>query len=151
MGCTRLTAMAFMDEFIERGDARKSTKDIALAKSLLNTADSDLRFVSSLEITPDSARKITANYYDVARSLVEAIAALNRLKIYKHEGFTAFLKGCGRNYLAENFDRFRKIRNGIEYFGNNVSAEETRQNVEDMKELIAKLRKQLSEELEKSG
>ena len=60
------------------------------------------------------------------------------------------MKDCGRNYLAEKFDRFRKIRNGIEYFGNNVSAEETMQNVKDLKELIAKLRKQLSEELEKA-
>lgn len=142
--------MAYIDEFLESGNARRSIKDKALAKSLLSTADSDLRFVSSLEITPDSARKITANYYDVARSLVEAIAALNGLKIYKHEGFTAFLKDCGRNYLAEKFDRFRKIRNGIEYFGNTVSVEKTKQKVEDMKELIAKLRKQLSEELEKA-
>ena len=142
--------MAYIDEFLERGDARKSIKDKALAKSLLDTADSDLRFISCVEITPDSARKVSANYYDVARSLVEAMAVLNGLKIYKHEGFTAFLRGCGKNYLAEKFDRFRKIRNGIEYFGNNALVEETMQNVRDLKELIAKLRKQLSEELEKA-
>ena len=142
--------MSYLDSFIETGNARKSIKDTALAKSLLNTADSDLRFVSSLEVNPDSARKVTANYYDVLRSLIEAIAALKGFKIYKHEGFTAFLKDEGKDSMAEKFDRFRRIRNGIEYFGNAVSVEETKQNVESMKVLIEKLRRNLSEELKKA-
>ncbi|MBU2637565.1 MAG: hypothetical protein KJ955_01185 [Nanoarchaeota archaeon] len=139
-----------LKKFIETGSVREAIKDTALARSLADTADSDLRFISNLQITPDSARKITANYYDILRSLIEAVAVLKGLKIYSHEGFTAFLRDEGRMKIAEKFDRFRRIRNGIEYFGNTVSIEKARQNEEDMKELIAIFRNMLSEELKKT-
>ncbi len=132
--------MKFSD-FIESGQAKKALPDAQLAKSLVATADSDLKFLKGLEINENSARKIMSNYYDVLRSILEAIAATRGYKIYSHEAFTLFLKEMGEEIAAEKFDRFRRIRNGINYYGKNISIEETKENISEIAKLIEYFRK----------
>lgn len=121
-------------EFIEKGLAREASKDKNLAKSLLLTAKQDLQFFGSLEINPFSARKVMTNYYDVLRSILEAISVLDGYKVYSHEAFTSFLQEIKSELvLAEKFDRFRKLRNGINYYGNTISIEEVKEIKEDIK------------------
>ena len=74
--------------FIKRGQVRIASKDISLAKSLVITAKQDLEFLGTLEINETSARKIMSNYYDVLRSILEAVSALDGYKVYSHEAFT---------------------------------------------------------------
>lgn len=81
-----------LKDFIEKKQVRKASEDIPLAKSLLRTAEIDLEFLKKLKIDDISARKIMTNYYDVLRSILEAIAILKGYKIYSHEAFTYFLK-----------------------------------------------------------
>lgn len=137
-------AGARLNRFIREGKARLGTRDTALAKSLGYTAGFDLEYLGTVEINEKSARKTMSNYYDVLRSVLEAIAALKGLKIYSHEAFTAFLKDAGKDSIAEKFDRFRRIRNGIEYFGNRADVTETKENIANMKILIGQLREELS-------
>jgi|SRR3989344_4759539 len=129
-----------LQEFIEKGMVRKSTKDISLAKSLILTANIDLMFLKNLEINDNSARKIMTNYYDVLRSLLEAISCLDGYKIYSHEAFFFLLKEKGENQIAQKFDRFRKIRNSINYYGKNISVEEVKENKEEIIKIIDTLK-----------
>lgn len=131
--------MKFSD-FIGKGQAKRALPDISLAKSLIATAEDDLKFLSSLPINDNSARKLMSNYYDILRSILEAIAALDGYKIYSHEAFAFFLKEKGENATAEKFDRFRKIRNGINYYGKSISVDETRENTAEIAKLIALLK-----------
>ena len=57
-----------LKDFIEKGQVKKSSKDISLAKSLITMAENDLKFLNRLKINENSARKIMSNYYDVLRS-----------------------------------------------------------------------------------
>ena len=129
-----------LNDFIEKGQVRKASKDIALVKSLVYTAENDLKFLDNLDINDNSARKIMSNYYDVLRSIVEAISALDGYKIYSHEAFTYFLKEKKEELIALKFDRFRKIRNGINYYGKNISVEEVKENVKEIIKLIKELK-----------
>ena len=131
--------MKFVD-YISKGQVKRGQKDFFLAKSLTGTADLDLRFLQSLKIDKTSARKIMTNYYDVLRSILEAMAALEGYKVYSHEAFTYFLKQKGEENLARKFDRFRKIRNGINYYGKDISAAEVKEHVKEMQEIITILR-----------
>ncbi|MEK6872879.1 MAG: hypothetical protein AABW90_02620 [Nanoarchaeota archaeon] len=124
------------ENFIKGGDVRKASRDNALIKSLVQTAKNDLEFLDNLEINQKSARKIMVSYYDVLRSILEAISSLEEYKIYSHEAFTFFLKKIGESVLAIKFDRFRKIRNSINYYGKEISIEETKENVNEIKEII---------------
>ena len=80
------------EDFIEKGQIRKASKDSSLAKSLISTAENDLIFLKNLDINEYSARKIMTNYYDILRSILEAISILDGYKVYSHEAFTYFLK-----------------------------------------------------------
>ena len=124
------------EDYIKKDQVRKAKSDKFLAKSLLDTAEMDLRFLVRIRIDSISARKIMSNYYDVLRSILEAIVTLDGYKIYSHEAFTYFLLEKGDLVISKKFDRFRKIRNKINYYGKNISKEETEENVEEIKRLI---------------
>lgn len=126
-----------LKDFIEKKQVRKASKDIPLAKSLLRTAEIDLEFLKKLKIDDISARKIMTNYYDVLRSILEAIAILKGYKIYSHEAFTYFLKEEEEeDLIAKKFDRLRRIRNGINYYGKSISIEEVGEIISQISKLI---------------
>lgn len=141
--------MKFSD-FIGSNQVRRAQIDIALAKSLVRTAEIDLKFVISLEVTEVSARKILTNYYDVLRSMLEAMAASEGYKVYSHEAFAFFLKEKNENILAEKFDRFRKIRNGINYYGRSITVEEAKEHAHEIAQVIDTLRSKFLKEFKTS-
>lgn len=80
--------------------------------------------------------------YDALRILLE-ITALNKgYKIYNHECYTAFLKEILKmSREGDQFDSLRKIRNGINYYGKEVSLIESKEIIKKLKELIKKFKK----------
>lgn len=139
--------MRFAD-FIKKGLVRKTSKDKSLAKSLLQNSKKDIEFLDSLKINENSARKIMTNFYDILRSMLEAVSVIKGYKIYSHEAYIYFLKEIRENLLAIKFDRFRKIRNSINYYGKDISIEETKENIYEMKKMINILIKKYLGELE---
>ncbi|RLG13439.1 hypothetical protein DRN69_05585 [Candidatus Pacearchaeota archaeon] len=128
--------MKFQD-FIQQKLVRRSSKDKALARSLVQNAKEDIEFLDGLEINEKSSRKLMTNYYDILRSILEAISAIEGYKIYSHEAFTCFLKEKKKeDLLSIKFDRFRKIRNSINYYGRDISIEETKENIKEIKKMI---------------
>ncbi len=98
--------MIFKD-FINTKYVRKTLPDKGLIKSLLETAELDMLFLKKIVLDKNSARKIMTNYYDVLRSILEAISSKFGYKIYSHEIFSQFLKHLNEPIIAEKFDRFR--------------------------------------------
>lgn len=124
------------EDFIEKGQVRIASINKALARSLIRNIKEDLKFLNSLDINEQSSRKLMVNYYDCLKSTLEAIAAINGYKIYSHEAFTYFLKKKNEEMLSNKFDRFRKIRNSINYYGEDISVEDTKENTKDIKKMI---------------
>jgi hypothetical protein len=124
------------EDFIKNKKARVSSKNINLAKSLLKNSIKDLKFLETLEINEDSSRKIMVNYYETLRSILESITSLQGYKIYEHEAFTYYLKKINENTLSIKFDRLRKIRNSINYYGEDISIEETKEIKDEIKKII---------------
>ncbi len=82
--------------------------------------------------------------YDALREYLECIALKKGYKIYNHECYTAFLKEILKiSKEAGMFDELRKIRNGINYYGRNVSKEESEKIINDLNFLIKIFQKQL--------
>jgi len=137
-----------LNDFIKKGIVKKSEKDAALAKSLTANLSGDLEFLNSLEISEKSARKIMSNYYDCLRTIIEAMAALDGLKSYSHEAFAFYLKeNKNEEIISEKFDRFRKIRNGIEYYGKDASKEEVLEHKKEILRVIAALKEKYLKEV----
>lgn len=136
------------NEYIKKKIVRKTSRDNQLIKSILKTSESDLRFFEKSKITKDSARKIVSNYYEILREILEAIATKDGYKLYNHEAFAAYLKEIKNEVsIAEKFDRFRIIRNNINYYGIEISEEEAVEYKKDLLDMINLLRQKYLNEV----
>jgi hypothetical protein len=73
------------------------------------------------------------NNYDSLREVLEAIALQKGFKIYNHECFTGFIKEV-LNLEKESFDfdNLRKIRNSINYYGQDISVIEGKRLIKEI-------------------
>lgn len=129
------------ESFLKSGKVRKGSPDIPLTKSLIEMSDTNLKFASSIKITDDNASPLLVSYYEALREICEAICIKNGYKVYSHEAFTLYLKDIlNESIIAEKFDRIRKLRNGVNYYGEQVNAAETIAASKDVKKLIQELK-----------
>ncbi len=79
--------------------------------------------------------------YDILRELLECLAIHEGYKIYNHECYTAFLKEVIRaSVLGDHFDKLRKLRNGINYYGKKISQEEGIQAINQACQCIGEIK-----------
>ena len=64
------------------------------------------------------------------------MAALDGYKVYAHEAFTYCLKKKNEEAAAGKFDRFRLLRNKINYYGRIISVQEAKDAIESIKDSI---------------
>ena len=115
--------------------AKNVKPDIEMITSLTKSSRNKSESESKLEMSNTTASSKLSLAYDSLRELLEALALKNGYKIYNHECYTAFLKEVMKeSYKADEFDEIRKIRNAVNYYGKEISPEET-------KEIIAKIKK----------
>ena len=123
---------------------KRIVKDVKEDKNLITSTReiADIK-IRSAEALPEefSIGKITL-LYDALRETLESVALENGFKIYNHECYSAFLKEI-LNLPAEAdvFDKLRKIRNGINYYGKKVQQEEAESIIKDLKQLILRFKK----------
>ena len=126
-------------EALDSGRVKRIRLEKGEALSLIQQTKQDMDFFGRLKITKDSARKITSNFYDFLRSVVESMALADGYKMYGHEIFVDYLHYKGEGVIAEKFDRFRELRNEINYRGKAISPEVAQEVVDDIKKAIAVL------------
>lgn len=130
------------NDFVKEGKVKKNKiADQALIISLIKTSREDLKFLNSLKVNDSSARKLTISYYDTLRSVLEAVAAQKGYKVYSHEAYVYFLKELGENVFSIKFDRFRMLRNKLNYYGESITSEEVKEIIAEIISMIAALNK----------
>lgn len=116
--------------------------DEAMIKSLLNTSTNKLKSEKILILNNTTASSKITLAYDALRELLEALALKNGFKIYNHECYTAFLKDVmNESSTGDEFDEIRKLRNSINYYGKEISVQDTRKTLKEIKSLIKKIKK----------
>jgi hypothetical protein len=122
---------------------KRVVKDV---KNDKNTIES-IRDIAKLKI--ESAKILPKSHfisiiclmYDALRELLEAIALERGFKIYNHECYTPFIKEImDLPNEADMFDKLRKIRNSINYYGRHFDMEESDKILIDLKLLINKFK-----------
>lgn len=125
---------------------KKMHADKELVSSLMKCSEDKSFSASLLEFNEKTYPSIIILYYDSLRELLEALAVKNRYKIYNHECYVYFLKEILREEeFSKIYDRLRKIRNSLVYYGQNLLLEETRIIIKDIKLLIKRCKKLLKE------
>ena len=130
----------------EKRIIKKVKADFELCKSLQKSSKKKLSSAKLLEMNETTAASIITLSYDSLRELLEALAIKNGYKIYNHECYAAFLNSIfGEEEYAKSFDSLRKLRNSINYYGQEISVNDAKTVFEDIEKLIRKCRALLSE------
>lgn len=121
----------------DRLTAKPIKPDLDMIKSLRKSSKNKLESENKLEMSDITASSKLSLAYDSLRELLEALSVKNGYKIYNHECYTAFLKEViGKSETADEFDVIRKVRNVVNYYGKDISAEEAGKIIRKIKELI---------------
>lgn len=128
------------NECLKKRIAKEVKRDEELIKSLLKTSRNKLETEKKLELNEITSISKISLLYDSLREVLEALAIKRGYKIYNHECHTCFLKEIvNESSKGDEFDDLRKIRNGLNYYGKDISIEEAK----DVLKRIMKLREEL--------
>jgi|SRR3989344_2552406 len=119
----------------------KETKtDEELINSLLHQSTKKLITDKFSPLNKDTASTKFSNNYDSLREVLEALAIRRGFKIYNHDCFSGFLKEIMKlEKESFDFDKLRRIRNSINYYGKDVSLEEAEKLINEINILREKL------------
>lgn len=128
-------------DFIDEKKVKKTNKDISKVKSLIDTSDNLIAVFSDIQINEISSSTIFVNYYESLRQIIEAIATLHGFNVYSHEAFTSFLSEILKeDLMSRKFDRFRLLRNRVNYYGEKIDIEVSKEAKIDMLDIIKKFK-----------
>lgn len=133
--------MMDFETFVSEGKVKKQAIDSNISKSLKEQAERRMKIVDEWEITEENRELVLEECYEVMRSLTDALLAFNGYKSYSHEASIAFLakdKTFSVGFI-EGFDRLRKLRHGIKYYGERVSISSAKEAKLMAKALLEKL------------
>ena len=122
---------------LKQGYARKVPINKLRAENLVSSAEQAIKTAKAIHLDENSAKTILRELYEGLREYFEAIGYLNGYKFLSHEVITSFIEDILKNKrIADKFDRYRKIRNGINYYGENVEVETVSSAIKEIPELI---------------
>ncbi|MBL7160658.1 MAG: hypothetical protein ISS93_02265 [Candidatus Aenigmarchaeota archaeon] len=126
--------------FVSKGDVKKVSKDIALARSLMEAAKDRLAFAKSQPANERAARFVLEEAYEAVREALDAKLALDGYKSYSHEAPIAYIKNKGLSEgEAHAINHFRFLKNRTKYYGKRVSVADSREAVSMAEKMLPKI------------
>ena len=130
------------EECLEEGNTVKVSADKNRARSLRSMAEDRLKYLESEKITELNCNFIFEQYYSALIETIHSIALGRGYKILNHLCVTAFIiEILKRPKIGGKFDRFRKIRNNLVYYGRKVDYPVAKERITEIKNTIEKMRK----------
>ncbi|MBS3078603.1 hypothetical protein J4218_00610 [Candidatus Pacearchaeota archaeon] len=131
-----------LNYFIEKGDVKRIQIDNIRAKSLIKSSEQTLKSALSIEFNDITIKTIFRELYEGLREYCEAIGFLKGYKFLNHESITYFLDEIlSEKDISIKFDRYRKLRNGINYYGNDIEKDTVEGALKEIPKLIKELNK----------
>ena len=127
--------------FLKKGDVKKQSPDKNLSKATFKESLERLQ-LAELLWNKVKAKYVLENAYESMREVADAILYQDGYKSYSHEASIVYLltKGFSDSEIAE-IGRFRKIRNGIKYYGGDCGEEDANSALKLAKIIINKAKK----------
>lgn len=128
-------------ELVREGKVEKRSPDFAEAESLLQQAKERLNDLVTLPLNEKNASFRFESAYESLREALQSFLAKRGYKPYSHEAIIAF--ALEEKILSEKesrtADRYREIRNDINYRATKVTVEETKEIIHFVKHIIPHL------------
>ena len=127
--------------FIQSGDVKKQIPDSNFSNSLIKDSIKRLKYAKSSSLTEENAKYVYENAYESLREAADAILFLKWFKSFSHEATVSFLQQFNEISIKEisEFDRMRRKRNGMKYYGKPCPIEDAKDSMEFAEKFMEKL------------
>ena len=127
---------------LRRGSAKKVMQNKIRASSLFKSSFQAIETAEKIPLIDSALKTILRELYEGLREYCEAIGYLKGYKFLDHVSIGFFLKDVLReDSISKKFDRYRKLRNGINYYGLDIEVETVKGAILETKELVRELKK----------
>ena len=131
---------------IEDGYAKKIPRDELRARSLIKASQEAIATAEKIPKSSSTYKTIVRELYEGFRQYCEALGFLHGYKFSSHEVITFFLDDVlHEKRISLKFDRYRKLRNGINYYGDDVAPETVHEALKEIPQQVHLLSKHLTE------
>ena len=129
---------------LREGFVKKVAVNTLRAKSLIQSSHEAIESAQSIPFEERKLKTIFRELYEGLREFCDALGYFRGYKFLSHEAITHFISDIlHEQSLAMHFDRLRKIRNGINYYGESVAPETVQEALREIPKMIKLLEKYL--------
>jgi len=127
---------------LANGKAKKVVSPKMRASSIFKSSIQAIETAKIIPLNQNTLKSILRELYEGLREYCEAIGYLRGYKFLDHESIGYFLRDILKEQsVFMKFDRYRKLRNGINYYGEDVDIETVKEAIIEIPELIKELGK----------
>ena len=124
------------------GKAKKVMPNSIRASSLFKSSIQAIETAKVIQLNPNTLKSVLRELYEGLREYCEAIGYLRGYKFLDHESIGYFLRDILKEQsVSMKFDRYRRLRNGINYYGEDINIETVKEAIIEIPELVKKLKK----------
>jgi len=109
-----------LDECYKKNFIKKTRIDIELVRSLIEMSKIKEDSVNNAQVNETNISAYVSMAYESLRETLEALCILKGYKVTSHICLGELLKTLVSDFDFNSFDRFRYVRNGINYYGTKV-------------------------------
>ncbi len=125
---------------LREGKVRKVAPNKIRASSLINSSIQAIDTAKKIILDNDSTKSILRELYEGLREYCEAIGYSKGYKFLDHESIGYFLRDILKEQsIYKRFDRYRKLRNGINYYGEDINIETVKEALVEIPGIIKEL------------
>jgi len=129
-----------LEDCLKYGKTRKVEINKIRASSLLKSSHQAVETAKKMILEINSAKSVFRELYEGLREYCEAIGYLRGYKFLDHISISFFLRDIIKNLSAyKRFDRYRELRNRVNYYGDDIDLETVKEAKEDIPKLIKEL------------
>ncbi len=134
--------MINFEESMAMGKVKRVMSNKIRASSLFESSAQAIETARVIQLNSNTSKSILRELYEGLREYCEAIGYSEGYKFLDHESITYFLRDILKEQsVSVKFDRYRKLRNGINYYGENIDIETVKEAIIEIPELIKELKK----------
>jgi len=121
--------------------AKKVETDLLRAKSMFISSEQAIYTAKLIPLSEKTCKSIFRELYEALKETFEAIGYIRGFKFLDHASVFYFIRDyLKKESLADKFDRYRKLRNGINYYGESIRLESVKEALKDIPETIKSLK-----------
>jgi hypothetical protein len=130
------------EKSLSDGKAKKVVINKIRASSLIKSSKQAIETARVIPLNNNTAKSILRELYEGLREHCEAIGYIKGYKFLDHESIGYFFRDVLKEQgIYMKFDRYRKLRNGINYYGEDVDTQTVKEAIIEIPNMIKELEK----------